>query len=81
MAQGNRKGYIYPNHKVLYPLFPKHGESYIPILGSIPGGLEDGEIVSFKKTPSLGPYGQAIKIGKIRKQRNLAKEYATRSRK
>lgn len=75
MTKGNRKGYIYPNHRVLYPLFPRKGESYLPILGSIPGGLEDGDIVRFKKVPALAPFGHAITVEKIRKQHGIAKAY------
>lgn len=78
MAKGNRKGYIYPSHKVVYPLFPRKGESYIPILGLISPDFEDGEIIRFKKVPALAPLGHAIMIGKIRKQRGLAKEFHAR---
>ncbi len=76
MGIGNRKGYIYPHHKVVYPLFPRRGESYIPILGDYdPSKFEEGEIVRFKRVPALGTHGHASHIGKIRKQRGLAKEY------
>ncbi len=76
MEFGNRKGYIYPRHKVVYPLFPRRGESYLPILEDYdPTKFEEGEIVSFKKLPALGTHGHASRIEKIRRQRNIAKTH------